>query len=310
MCNFGRVLFDRQQALDKHITHMKKNIVRSIVLLLSAAALAGCAGVNKLIKSKDYEAMYRKGLEMYDKGKFENARVLMEEVAPYFSGTVQEDSVIYYWGASHYKRGEFSSSEVIFDRFRRQYGRSAFIEDVEYMYAMAFYFLSPEPNRDQTETMRAINAINEYLQHYPNSIRKQLCLVRIDELQGKLYDKSYLNARTYYKIGRYKSAVVALRNALAEYPETPHREEILYLTARSSYELATHSISILQRDRYLDMMDTYYTFVAEFPSSKYRKEVDRMHAEARSFLDRHPSDVAVPVEEGRSLPDPKMLQQI
>lgn len=33
-------------------------------------------------------------------------------------------------------------------------------------------------------------------------------------LTQRLHDKTYLNAYTYYKIGRYKSAIVALKNAL------------------------------------------------------------------------------------------------
>ncbi len=289
---------------------MRKNINRLIVIVLSAAALAGCSGINKMIKRKDYEQMYKAALEYYDMGKFEKARILLEEAAPYYVGTVQEDTILYYWGLSHYKRGEFSSSEIIFDRFRRQYGRSPFLEDVEYMYAMGYYYLSPDPNRDQTETVTAINALNEYLQRYPNSIRRQLCQVRIDELKGKLYDKALVNARTYFKIGRYKSAVVALRNALSDYPDTPHREEILYLTTKSSYELASNSISSLQRDRYLDMIDTYYTFISEFPVSRYRKEMDRMQASARKFLDETQEDAAQTGEEALSLPDPEMLRQL
>lgn len=290
---------------------MRKNICRTVVILLATAALVACSGVNKLIKSKDYEAMYKMGLELYDTGKFEKARVLLEEAAPYYSGTVQEDTLLYYWGLSHFRRGEYSSSELIFDRFRRQFGLSPFLEDVEYLYAMGFYLLSPDANRDQAETVRAINAINEYMQRHPDNMHKQLCLVRLDELKGKLKEKAFVNARTYYKIGRYKSAVVALRNALSEYPDTPYREEILYLTTKSCYELAFNSISSLQRDRYLDMIDTYYTFVSEFPSSKYRKEMDRMQTSARKYLDDHPSLETIDIEEEAvDLPDPEMMQQL
>jgi outer membrane protein assembly factor BamD len=289
---------------------MRKNICVFIAFLLSAAALTGCGGVNQLIKSKDYGMMYKRALEYFQKGKYQKTISLMQEAAPYYTGTVQEDTVLYYWGLSHFREGEVSSSEIIFERFKTHFGRSPFLEDVEYMYAMGFYNMSPDSNRDQAETVRAISAINEYLHRYPNSIRKQLCLVRIDEMKAKLYDKSLLNARTYFKIGRYRSAVVALRNALSEYPDTPHREEILYLTAKSCYELAYNSVSTLQRDRYLDMVDSYYTFVAEFPDSRYRREMDRMQASARKYLDEHPSDVTDPGEDTRRQPNPEMLKQM
>ena len=93
-----------------------------------------------------------------------------------------------------------------------------------------------------------------------------------------------MNAYTYYKIGKHKSAIVALKNALRKYPETPHREELMYLIVGSGYELAHNSVQRKQTDRYLSMLDSYYTFIAEFPESTHRKEVDRMAKEAKDYL--------------------------
>ena len=81
-------------------------------------------------------------------------------------------------------------------------------------------------------------------------------------MTGRLHDKEFLNAYTYYKIGKHKSAIVALKNALRKYPETPHREELMYLIVGSGYELAHNSVQRKQTDRYLSMLDSYYTFIA------------------------------------------------
>lgn len=51
--------------------------------------------------------------------------------------------------------------------------------------------------------------------------------------------------------------------------------------------MAANSIRSLQRDRYLDMMDSYYTFVSEYPESEYRKEVDRMQRAAKAYIEKH-----------------------
>ena len=263
-----------------------KITVCTAVLLLAA----GCSGYNRLLKSNDRERMYRAALDYFEKGKFDKTLQLFEEIAPYYQGTAREDTILFYTADSHFRSGDYQLSSMEFDDLRKRFGRSPFVEEAEYKYAMGFYYLSPPANRDQSSTYMAISSINEYLQRYPNSLKKQLCLVRLDELQQTLYDKSYLNARTYYKIGRYKSAVVALRNALREYPESPHREEILYLTVKSCYELAANSVRALQRDRYLDMLDVYYTFVAEYPESKYRRELDRLQKTARAYLDADRSE--------------------
>lgn len=258
--------------------------------------LGSCTTFNNVVKSGDRDLMYRTALDFFEQNKFDKTLQLFEEIVYYYQGTPREDTIMYYTGMSLYNMGDYDSSGSIFDDFRRRFGRSPFIEDAEYMYAMGFYHSSPAADRDQTVTIRAIAAINEYMDRYPESIFMQLCVARVDELQNKLYDKEYINAKTYYKIGRYKSAVIALKNALAKYPQTPHREEMLYLTTKSGYELAFNSISSLQRGRYLDMMDSYYTFVSEFPDSKYRKELDRMQKTAREYIAAHPTGDMAPAE--------------
>ena len=107
-----------------------------------------------------------------------------------------------------------------------------------------------------------------------------------EELTQRLHDKSYLNAYTYYKIGRYKSAIVALKNALRAHPESTHREEIMYLIVDSSYRLAENSVASKQTDRYLSMLDSYLSFCEEFPESKHRKQVDKWAENARKYLAR------------------------
>lgn len=261
-----------------------------IAVCLAALLASGCSGYNKLLKSKDREQMYQAALRYFDAGQFDKTLTLFEEISPYYQGTAREDTILFYTADAHFRSQDYENSCMEFDDYRRRFGRGPFVEEAEYKYAMGYYYMSPESYRDQTPTYMAITTINDYLQRYPNSLKRQLCLLRLDELQNKLYDKSYINARTYYKIGRYKSAVVALRNALKEYPETPHREEILYLTVKSCHELATNSVRALQRDRYLDMLDAYYTFVADFPESKYRKELDRLQKTARRYLAEHPAE--------------------
>ena len=186
--------------------------------------------------------MYKAALDYFEKGKFDKTLQLFEEIAPYYQGTVREDTILFYTADAHFRSRDYQLSSMEFDDFRRRFGRSPFVEEAEYKYAMGFYYMSPPANRDQTSTYMAITSINEYLQRYPNSLKKQLCLIRLDELQQTLYDKSFINARTYYKIGRYKSAIVSLKNALKQFPECaqgvprntapgrdtlPHREIVL-----------------------------------------------------------------------------------
>ena len=107
------------------------------------------------------------------------------------------------------------------------------------------------------------------------------------EQTERLHEKAYLNAYTYYKTGKYKSAIVAFKNALKQYPESKRREEIMYLIVKSGSKLADNSVQDKQADRYLSTLDSYYSFVAEFPESHYLKELDRLAQNAKDFLDRN-----------------------
>lgn len=252
---------------------------------------------NKLLKSYDYDSMYvralqyfnfrktnRKGESINTYGNYQKCSSLLERATPYFGGSAREDSVAYYLSTSYYKQGDFQTSAYMFDTFRRRFPKSVFAEDVEYMYALSYYYASPTPEYDQTTTMQAMIAIREYLERYPDSKERESLNVKYDELQQKLYDKAYLNAKVYYKIGEYKAAVTALGNAIDKYPKSNHREELMYLVTKSQYSLARNSVESRQTDRYLDVMDRCYNFLSMYPESGYVRETQRMLNEAKAYI--------------------------
>ncbi|MBR5850265.1 MAG: outer membrane protein assembly factor BamD [Alistipes sp.] len=266
---------------------MKRTILSLVTLVVVLVALSGCSGINALLKSEQPEKIYTKALEYYGKAKWSRASTLFEGVEHYYRNTTREDSIKFYNAHCKYKGQDYEMASMLFDDFRKSYGRSPFLEDAEGMYAMCHYYMSPDAKRDQTMTSRALIAINEFISRYPESDRIEQFKQINEELTERLHEKTYLNAYTYYKIGRYKSAIVALKNALRTYPNSKYREQIMFLIVDSAYELADNSVASKQTDRYLSMMDSYLSFCEEFPESKYRKEVDRMAKHARDYLDQH-----------------------
>ena len=269
---------------------MKQKFVYAVCGTVVAVFLVGCSGISALLKSGQPELIYSKALEYYDNGKWQRAITLFEGVEHYYQGTSREDTVSFYKARSRFKNHDYETASTELDDFRRKFGRSAFIEDAEGMYALCFFFLSPAPSRDQTVTGQALIAINEFMSRYPQSSRIEEFKKINTELTERLHEKAYLNAYTYYKIGRYKSAITALKNALKEYPESKHREEIMYLIVESSYRFASNSIADKQTDRYLAMLDSYLSFKEEFPESTHIRELDRMAQHARDYLDRNNKD--------------------
>ncbi len=248
--------------------------------------MASCSTTSQIIQTGDVWTIYDYGVEEYEKGEWKKAKKYFEAIETYFTGSMREDTLAFYKARCYFKMDDFYTSTMLFDEFRRKFGRSVFIEDVEGMYALSYYYMSPAPNRDQSSTRTAIMTINEFLARYPESEQVDVFKQLQGELVLRLHEKSYLNAYIYQKIGRYKSAIVAFRNALKEYPESEFREEILYHIVLSSYDLASNSILAKKEDRFLDMRDAYYTFIAEYPESEFRKEADKMELKARLYIEK------------------------
>lgn len=265
---------------------MKRILTYLLGSVLLAAGLNACSSINRVLKSGQPERIYAKGIELYEAEKWSKAITLLESIEHYYSGTSKADTISFYIARSYFKNRDYDTASQLFNDYRRTYGRSPFIEDAEGMYALCYFYMSPGPERDQTVTTQAIVAITEFLSRYPQSARYDDFRAIMDDLTGRLHDKAYLNAYTYYKIGKHRSAIVALKNALKQYPDSKHREELMYLIVASSYEYAHNSVREHQADRYLSMLDSYYSFIAEFPESTHRKEVDRMAEEARNYQAR------------------------
>ncbi len=265
---------------------MKQRVYKLILGIVAMCTAVGCSSTQKIIRSGDPEYIYQSALDLYEQEKWNKASMLFENVARSFVGTQREDTISFFTARCKYKNKEYHTAIQQLDTYRRFYGRSPFVEDAEGMLTLSYYNVAPGPERDKEGIVAALGTVDEFMSRYPhNENIESFKEVRAD-LVKRLHDKSYMNAYTYYKIGRYKSALVAFKNALKEYPESSNREKILYYTVLTSYELASNSVSSKESDRYMSLLDSYYTFIAEYPDSEYIKDVEKAADAAKKYLDK------------------------
>jgi outer membrane protein assembly factor BamD len=261
-----------------------KIILRLSLLVFIALSIAGCSGYEKVLKSNDYHKKYSEAMRFYNKEDYTRSSALFDQIAGVFRGTVQADTIYYYQAMSYYNQGDYILSGHYFRTLGKTYGGSPFVEQSEFMGAYCFYLTSPRPELDQSNTIEALQAIQLFLIKYPKSSHADECKGYIDELRNKLVEKSYLSAKLYFDLDAYKASLVALNNSLIQYPESKYREDIMFMLVKSSYLLAEGSIKSKQKERYQEAVDEYYSFVTEFPESKYIKEAKHMYELSSNFL--------------------------
>ncbi len=246
----------------------------SILILI----LAGCSGYEKILKSNDYRLKYKEALKYYyEKEDYVRAATIFDQIAPVFRGTDQADSVYFLQAMSYFKQSDYILSGHYFRTFTEIYGGSPFVEQADFLGSFCYYLTSPRPELDQSSTIQAIQAFQLFLIKYPSSPKAEEVKGYLNELRDKLVEKSYISAKLYYDLEDYKASMVALSNSLVKYPDSKYREELMFMLVKSSYMLADNSIQTKKKERFQDAIDEYYSFVAEFPESKFIKEAKRYY---------------------------------
>ncbi|MDR1593945.1 MAG: outer membrane protein assembly factor BamD [Prevotellaceae bacterium] len=259
---------------------------KGILLILISFVLSGCAGYNKLLKNPDPEKRYLAGLEYYKKKKYSKSTPLLESLNAVYNGQSRDDTVSFYIAKGYYLMSDYYSAESALEKFTRVYGRSPFAEEAYYMRSVNLYRLSMRATLDQRNTIDAISAFNAFYNKFPESEHGK-DKNYLDELTGRLEEKSYLSAKLYYQIEDYKSAIVALRNSIKDFPESKYNEEQAFLMLKASYIYAKKSVRKMQPERYIAAIDEYYNFVSEYPNSKYKDEAELIYDESLLFTKRH-----------------------
>jgi outer membrane protein assembly factor BamD len=268
--------------MNKYLAHHHYIFLVFIFLIL----FASCSKERKLQKSKDYNLIYQKALEYYAKKKYIKALPLLEEVIPIYKLTERGESVYYYYSYCHYHIKEYYTAAFYFKTFAKTYPNSKYAEECLYMSAICNVKTSPPNYLDQKETITAINELQMFLNKYPESSKKDTCNQIIDKLRSKLEKKAFQNAYQYYHMEQYRSASVALKAMLEEYPLTSYMEEALYLIVKSDYLYAANSIDSKKKERFEECIKSYLNFVGFFPKSKKLKELESLYSNALSMVKR------------------------
>ena len=271
---------------------MKKTTFLS--LTLGVFLLSGCAHeFNLVYKSSDSNYRYEYAKECFVKGKYTNAITLLTELITVEKGTENAQESLYMLGMANYFNRDYETAAQTFKRYYQSYPRGVYAEMARYYEGQSLYLRTPEPRLDQSQTVSAIAAYQEYLDAYPDAKLKKEAQQHLFELQEKLVTKELYTARLYYDLGPYfgncteggnnfEACIVTAQNALKDYPFTDRREDFSALIMKSKYELARQSVEEKKVQRYQDAEDECYGFINQFPDSKLRSTAEKYIARCKA----------------------------
>lgn len=257
-----------------------------ILAMLGFLAISSCNDFNRLVKSTDNEMKYEVAIDYYERGDYNHALQLFDLLQASFRNTPRGENITYKTAMCYFLQNDYEIASYYFNRFTQTYPFSKDAEKAAYMSAYCEYMLSPESGLDQTNTHSAIKQLKTFTERYPNSDSLARANQLLADLNNKLEEKDYNICRLFYRMENYSAAITSFENMLKKYPNTPHREEILYDMAKTYYDYAENSIAEKQRERYESCVEQCNALTYLYPESKFQKEVEGIAIKARKKLEK------------------------
>ena len=153
---------------------------------------------------------------------------------------------------------------------------------------------SPVFSLDPTDTNKALEAFQSFIDSYPDSKRMPDANKYYKEIRYKLQKKAFEVAKVYYTTAEYDparnytAAIQAFDNLLEDYLGSEFKEEALYYRLKAAHDLAVKSTNRKKEQRLKDAIKAYQKLKRNFPETKYLVDSNKMLAtlekEQKQFL--------------------------
>lgn len=253
-------------------------------LTFSIIFLNSC-GFQKISKKGTVDEKYDAAIKYYNEKDYSRSLQLFDQLVGVMRATDKAERIYYYYAYCYYNQKDYTLASYYFKRYSSNYPNSPQAEECQFLSAYSNFLNSPEYSLDQTVTYEAIKDLQIFTNTYPTSKRVSECNDLIDKLRVKLEHKDFRIARLYYRMEDYAASVQALNNILKEFPDTPHKEEILFMIFKSYHKFARKSVEEKKKDRHIKAINAYNEFIAQYPESQFLAEAASLKEKSRNELD-------------------------
>jgi outer membrane protein assembly factor BamD len=261
-------------------------------ILFLTVLLAGCGGINKVLKSKDAQYKLRMAEQYYAKKKYNYAQQVYEDIMPYFRGGPEFEDIYYKYAYTAYYQRDYLNAENLFKTFLEIYPNSSKAEEVDFMRAYTFYKQSPKASLDQTNTIKAMGMMQTFINTHPGSARNKEASEIIDIGRKKLETKDHNAAQLYFDLGQFRAAAVAFNAILNAYPESQNSDEYKMMAIKSYYRFAELSVEEKRAERFEKVIEECHDFMDRFPQSPFSKQVQDYLTQSQNNLKTYTNEPA------------------
>ncbi len=253
-----------------------------LYLFLIPIVFAACGQFEQVRKSSDVNYKLTKANEYFDKKDYAHANELYKELMPIMKSTRNFEALFYKYSYTFYYMRDYVEASYYFKNFTEYFPTSKDAEECEFMSAVCLFKYAPKYTLDQTNSIKALEALQSYVNRYPKSKRIVEANGYIDASHKKLEMKEADAAKLYYNISQYKAATVAYKSVIRNYPESPNSDLYQFMIVKATYKYAKASIPEKQEERFANTISAFRELKDSYPQSKYLADAEKINSEANN----------------------------
>ena len=242
------------------------------LLIVFGLTFSACSEYQKVLNKGTTEDQYKMATQFFEEGKFNKSINLFEKVIPKYGSKPQMERIQYMVGEANFKTKSYDLASYYFERFIGNYPASSKIEDATFLAAESYYLSSPKASRDQANTQKALTALQNFIDKFPQSDRVVDANKYYNELSTRLEQKSFDIAKQYYITEKYQASITAFDIFIEDNFGTVYKEEALAYRFLAAYKLGMNSADYKKIDRIENAIAAHNRLTKNFPESKRVKE--------------------------------------
>jgi outer membrane protein assembly factor BamD len=252
---------------------MRKRLILIGATAMMVVLITGACGKKKDISLSPEDMGSDK--EIYEKAKKrikrnpEKARLLFKEVMHLYPDSIYARRAKIGIADSYYRQKDAAAMVMAASEYQEYvnlYPNSPDSVYAKYRIAMCYIRQIKSPGRDQTNTHKAIKALENMIRQYPDTNEAKEAKKQLEKARQRLANHYYNIGRTNFKMRAYMGAVNRFKQVVDNYPDFEHNDQLFYLLGRCYYAMRDYNTSL----------SFFQKIVNSYPQSKYLKKATGM----------------------------------
>lgn len=206
------------------------SVLRLTFLAAAATALVACSSDKKELEYKEqsvYE-IYSKAVSYVDNGRFTDAGKYFDEVERQHPYSVWSTKAMLMSAYAYYRADQYDEAITRLDRFIQVHPGNRDIAYAYYLKALCAYERIADIRRDQDQTTKALNALEDVVSRFPDSPYGRDARLKTDLVRDHLAGREMAIGRFYLNNRQFLGAINRFKAVVDQYGSTSHVPEALY----------------------------------------------------------------------------------